>query len=200
MTSTAYSNWPRRKPGRCSSVSTLPARPPAERKLKSERLPVPTPPCRNAPNSQGSVAMAALAGESSGDVLVCADAFRTAVTSRALRRQKVFIRESSFSAKERPPAAAARLIRQAALTGDLFELLRVHVEVRVDVLHVVIIFQRFQQPNALCGGRAFEFRVRRSDHRYLGQDRLNPCLLHGFRDCLPGVGLGDDLPRIAFVV
>ncbi len=48
--------------------------------------------------------------------------------------------------------------------GNLFHLLGVHVEVRVDILRVVEVFKRFEQAHHLVRRRAFQLRIRGRDH------------------------------------
>jgi hypothetical protein len=52
--------------------------------------------------------------------------------------------------------------------GHFFQLLRVHIEVGVDVLYVVVVLQYFEQAQHLVCRGTFELGVGGSDHRDLG--------------------------------
>ena len=52
--------------------------------------------------------------------------------------------------------------------GHFFQLLRVHIEVGVDVLHIVVVLQYFEQAQHLVCRGTFKFGVGGSDHCDLG--------------------------------
>src|SRR5205807_6382398 len=75
----------------------------------------------------------------------------------------------------------------------------VHVVVRVDVLGVIPIFDRLEQPIHRGGLCAFELLVRRWHHRDLGNIGLEASLLDGLEYRIELLRVGRDLPRIAVV-
>jgi len=50
------------------------------------------------------------------------------------------------------------------LARYFLQLFLIHVEIRIDVLDVVVIFNRFQQADHLAGGRALQLDVVLRDH------------------------------------
>src|SRR5262249_30031535 len=59
------------------------------------------------------------------------------------------LRFDFFYLKERPPTGGPVLEPIDSLTSGFFQLLRVHVKIRIDLLHVVMIFERLEQANHL---------------------------------------------------
>ncbi len=78
---------------------------------------------------------------------------------------KSILKEGDGAARRRPDS---RRDAGATLTCDFFQELLIDVEVRVDVLHVVMIFERFHQANHRTRSRAFEFDVVLRNHRNAG--------------------------------
>src|SRR3977135_3322470 len=74
-----------------------------------------------------------------------------------------------------------------SLASYFFQQLLVNVEIGVDVLHVVVLFERLHQPDHLSRGCAFEFDVVLRNHRHAGGRRLNP----GFPTPSRTASLGD---------
>src|ERR1700761_8060184 len=164
MSSAAYSNCPRRIPGRCWSVMTFPSRTPAEVNVKSLRSPVLRPPWKNAPTSQGLVASIAFAGASIAGCAVCAKALKPDAASAAPKKPQshkvlIFIRTFDSPQKKGRQCRRPRSCWREGLTGDLFQLLRVHVEIGIYVLYVVVVFEGLQQADHLRRYRAFQPRI-----------------------------------------
>src|SRR6202021_1413605 len=112
---------------------------------------------------------------------VCAGAARAAARKKAAIRganNSFFISGSSSpvegktavkgkAAEGRPLGSHAR-----PLAGDLFQLFRVDVEIGIDVLHVIVVFESLKQAHHRRGGGPFRFCVGGGDHGVSG--------IHGF--------------------
>src|SRR5580765_5094464 len=79
--------------------------------------------------------------------------------------------------KEKPPESW-RLSSSfpRSLTSDFFEQFLIDVEICVHVLHVVLIFQSFEQSDHLCRCRSLELDVVLRNHRHAGRTGSNTSL------------------------
>jgi hypothetical protein len=103
--------------------------------------------------------------------------------------------------RRRPPVHGGRLglscrFRSMAGVGDCSF---VEVEVGVDVLRVVEVFDSLEEADHGVGLSAFEFGVGRGDLGDLGVLGGDLCSLEGFGDCFEVLGVAEDLPVFAFV-
>ena len=74
-----------------------------------------------------------------------------------------------------------KIVPNCFLACYLFQLLLIDIEVRIHVLNIVLIFQRFQQPDHVASLMAFQLGVvlrHHPDLRHLGRDAR---LLHRFQ-------------------
>ena len=69
----------------------------------------------------------------------------------------------------------------------------------MDVLHVVVLFQGFHQPDHLSGLLSFELNVILWNHRHARGRRCDPSLLHRFQYSLVHRGFGEDFPVLAII-
>src|SRR5258705_10149003 len=86
-----------------------------------------------------------------------------------------------FKSKSRPRGTASRNSDcwcGPKLADDFFQELLINVEVRVDVLHVVVVFERFDQPDHLRSLLALKLDVVLRNHRYARRRRSDAGLLN----------------------
>src|SRR5258708_1587774 len=114
--------------------------------------------------------------------------------------------DSIFSDSMKKAAAQAAPITQLPscpitkfLTGYFFQLLLVYIEIRIHILHVVLIFQGLQQADHLVGGCAFELDVVLRNHPDLRMDHFDVCFFDGLQDRFKSPRHGDDLPALSVV-
>src|SRR5271157_4838526 len=211
-----YSNWPLNIPACSTSVSTLPTWTPAHRNWKLSRLPRPEPPLMNGPYSQlwswrtwatglstpaGPLAAAA-PGVWAEAIIV--PAIKRNITNLALGVNVLpFFLSNTNDDSHKKAATTGRPVAclpGAALAGRLFHLLGVHVEVRVDVLCVVALFQGLEQADHLVCCSPFQLGIGGRDHGHFAHHRGNARGLHCLGNRFIGGWFGDDLPGVALVV
>src|ERR1035438_10218545 len=219
MTLPPYSNCPLKMPARITGVSVFPSCAPPHRKLKSERSPTPLPQLMNGPYSQlralrtsatgfaavSCVSAVAPSGDSAAD-LKLGVIKATINASRKIFAPEVKLLPFSGSkaqfSQERPaqPVGPRSRFLGGGSAGDLFHLLGCHIEVRVDVLRVVEVFQSLQQAEHLSYGRSFQLGISRCDHGDFIHHRGNACRLDGREHRIIRSRVCDDFPIVAFVV
>ena len=67
---------------------------------------------------------------------------------------------------KRRPTRTAQTQNRTLLARNFLQLLLVNVEVGVNTLHVVVVFDRFQQADHLVGSLSFQLDVILRDHSY----------------------------------
>ena len=86
----------------------------------------------------------------------------------------------------RPCEAAQTIFFEKLSAGNFFQQLLIDIEVRVDVLHVIVVFERFDQANHLRGRRAFQLDVILRNHGDARGDGFDAGFLHRFEDSFIG--------------
>src|SRR5437879_6166247 len=99
--------------------------------------------------------------------------------------------------KSRPQGRLSGKSSTAQLARHFLQQLLVNIEVGVNVLHVILVFERFHEPNHSVGRLTFQLNVVLRNHRYAGGSRLDSSFLHGFEDGFECRGCGQDLPILA---
>src|SRR4029077_15909353 len=90
-------------------------------------------------------------------------------------------------------------VPEVALPSYFFQKFLVDVEIRVDILHVVLIFKRFHQPDHLAGRRAFQLDVVLRNHGHARRHRLDPGFPHRFEDGFIGGRFAKHSPVVAVI-
>ena len=78
---------------------------------------------------------------------------------------KTFSASHSLKRKAAPMGAALRKYSNAPLASHFFQELLINIEVGVHILHVILIFERFHEPDHRVGGLTFKFNVVLRNHR-----------------------------------
>src|SRR5215472_10348700 len=88
---------------------------------------------------------------------------------------------------------------KAPLSGNFFQQLLVNVEVRVDVLHVIVLFESFHQPDHGVGRLPFKLDVILGNHGYGGGSGLDAGFFDGFENSLVRGRVGQNLPVVTII-
>src|SRR5208283_4603996 len=95
---------------------------------------------------------------------------------------------------------AERLPVSQNLSRDFFQHLLIDIKVGVDVLHVFVIFEGFEQTDHLRSLHAFQFDVGIRNHGHAGGCRRDAGLLYGLEHDFVGMGFGNYFAVVAIVL
>src|SRR5258706_1211278 len=103
-------------------------------------------------------------------------------------------RRPSLSMTPQPVRSVPQSMPRTRISRECFHLVFVDVEVRIDVLHVVVFFERLAQAQHAARVLPFQANQVLGNHAELSRSGRNPGLMNGLQHSLVRLGSGDDLP------